>query len=72
MTQDQKRIDPSSPAPVIIEEATDAEMQAAVAATLAAAGVTAEELRCQAAAGRFVSERARRAWFVVSPFLASC
>lgn len=62
---------PAGEAPLVIESVTDAEMQAAVAATLAAAGVSPEELRCQAAAGRFVSERARRAWFVVSPFLAS-
>ncbi len=56
---------------MVIESADDAEMQQAVAATLAAAGVSIEELRRQAAESRFVSERARRAWFVVSPFLAS-
>ena len=56
---------------VIIESADDADMQQAVAATLAAAGVGVEELRRQAAESRFVSERARRAWFVVSPFLVS-
>lgn len=55
----------------VIESADDAEIQRAVAATLAAAGVGIEELRRQAAESRFVSERARRAWFVVSPFLAS-
>jgi hypothetical protein len=48
----------------------DSEFAAAVAATVAAAGVTLGELRYQAARGRFVSERARRAWFVVSPFLS--
>jgi len=47
----------------------DFEIQAAIAATLADAGVTIEELRQQAAEGRFVSESARRAWFVVSAFL---
>ncbi len=56
---------------MVIESADDAEMQDAVAATLAAAGVSVEELRRQAAESRFVSERARRAWFVVSPFLGS-
>ncbi len=56
---------------MVIESADDAEMQEAVTATLAAAGVSVEELRRQAAESRFVSERARRAWFVVSPFLAS-
>ena len=56
---------------MIVECADDSEMQDAVAATLAAAGVTVEELRQQAVESRFVSERARRAWFVVSPFLAS-
>jgi hypothetical protein len=56
---------------VIIEPADDADMQQAVAATLAAVGVGVDELRRQAAEGRFVSERARRAWFVVSPFLVS-
>ena len=56
---------------MIVECADDSEMQDAVAATLAAAGVTVEEIRQQAVESRFVSERARRAWFVVSPFLAS-
>ena len=56
---------------MVIESVDGVEMQQAVAATLAAAGVSVEELRRQAAASRFVSERARRAWFVVSPFLAS-
>lgn len=56
---------------MVVESADDSEMQDAVAATLAAAGVTIEDLRQQAAESRFVSERARRAWFVVSPFLAS-
>ncbi len=56
---------------MVIESADDAEMQQAVAATFPAAGVSIEELRRQAAESRFVSERARRAWLVVSPFLAS-
>lgn len=56
---------------MVIESANDAEIQEAVTATLAAAGVSLEELRRQATESRFVSEHARRAWFVVSPFLAS-
>jgi len=56
---------------MIVESADDSETQDAVAATLAAAGVTVEELRQQAAESRFVSERARRPWFVVSTFLAA-
>jgi len=55
---------------MVVESADDSEVQQAVAATLAAAGVTVE-LRQQAAESRFVSERARRARFVVSPFLSS-
>lgn len=54
---------------VSIDELDDAEMAGAVAATVAAAGVTLDELRRQAPEGRFTSERARRARFVVSPFL---
>ncbi|MDQ2729472.1 MAG: hypothetical protein M3Y91_16780 [Actinomycetota bacterium] len=66
-----KAASPLEETSMVIESADDAEMQQAVAATLAAAGVSIEELRRQAAESRFVSERARRAWFVVSPFLAS-
>lgn len=57
--------------PVTVESADDAEIEEAVRATIAVAGVTLDDLRRQAAESRFVSERARRAWFVVSPFLAS-
>ncbi|MDA8358253.1 MAG: hypothetical protein M0Z95_18635 [Actinomycetota bacterium] len=46
-------------------------MQEVVPATLGAAGVRVDELRQRAADGSFVSERARRAKFVVSPFLTS-
>lgn len=56
---------------MVIESIDDVEMQQAVAATLAAAGLSFEDLRRQAATSHFVSERARRAWFVVSPLLAS-
>lgn len=57
-------------APMVIESADEAEIQEAVTATLKAAGVSVDELRQQAAESHFISERARRAWFVVSPFLA--
>ncbi|MCL4414970.1 MAG: hypothetical protein M1522_09555 [Actinobacteria bacterium] len=67
----EKVASPVDKTSIVIESADDGEMQRAVTATLDAAGVSVEELRGQAAASRFVSERARRAWFVVSPFLAS-
>jgi len=67
----EKVASPVDKTSMVIESVDGVEMQQAVAATLAAAGVSVEELRRQAAASRFVSERARRAWFVVSPFLAS-
>ncbi len=66
-----KSASPVEETSMVIESADDAEMHQAVAATLAAAGVSVEELRRQATESRFVSERARRAWFVVSPFIAS-
>jgi hypothetical protein len=44
---------------------SDAEVDAAVAALLEAAGVTMDTLRDQAALGRFASEQHRRAWFVI-------
>ena len=66
-----KSASPVEETSMVIESADDAEMHQAVVATLAAAGVSVEELRRQAIESRFVSERARRAWFVVSPFIAS-
>jgi len=53
----------------VVDIVDDAELQQAVEATIDATGMTADELRRQAVAGRFTSERARRAWFVVSPFM---
>lgn len=44
---------------------TEEEIKAGVESTLEDAGVTLDELRAQAAEGRFVSERARLAWVVV-------
>jgi len=67
----EKVASPVDKTSMVIESVDGVEMQQAVAATLAAAGVSVEDLRRQAGASRFVSERARRAWFVVSPFLAS-
>lgn len=48
-----------------IEVLTEDEVEAAVAAILAEEGVTYDELRAQATAGRFDSESQRRAWFVI-------
>lgn len=50
-----------------VEVATDQDIQAAARRTLRRAGVTVEELREQAREGRFSSERARLAWFMISP-----
>ncbi len=47
------------------ETMTDADVHAAVAALLSAAGATLDELRAQAVVGRFASEQHRRAWFVI-------
>jgi hypothetical protein len=52
-----------------VEIATDADVDAAIRRALDEAGVTFEELREQARVSRFSSERARRAWFVVSSFV---
>lgn len=67
----EKVASPADETAMIIDSVDDVDMQQAVAATLTAAGVSVDELRRQAAASRFDSERARRAWFVVSPFLVS-
>lgn len=48
-----------------VEVVDDDDVRAAVSAALAQAGVTLEELRRQAAAGEFSSERARIAWFMI-------
>ncbi len=50
-----------------VEVATDEDIQAAARRTLRRAGVTVDELRQQAREGRFYSERARLAWFMISP-----
>ena len=46
----------------------DDEIRIAVENALAQADCTWEELQAQAAEGCFVSERARRTWFIVSTF----
>lgn len=46
----------------------DDEIRVAVENALAEADCTWEELQAQAAEGCFVSERARRTWFIVSTF----
>jgi hypothetical protein len=52
-----------------VEIAEDADVKAAVERALNEAGVTLSELREEAKLSRFRSERARQAWFVVSPFV---
>jgi len=54
---------------VDVEIADDDDVAAAVADALDAAAVTLEELRNQARVSHFRSERARMAWFVISPFI---
>lgn len=46
----------------------DDEIRVAIENALAEADCTWEELQAQAAEGCFVSERARRTWFIVSTF----
>lgn len=47
------------------ETMDDAELDRAVAKTLAEVGTDLRELRRQAHQGRFASEEPRRAWFVI-------
>jgi hypothetical protein len=51
---------------VEVHRATDADVAAAVAKVLESAGLTLDELSEQARTGRFESDRARRAWFLVT------
>lgn len=57
-------------AAVRVEVADDEDVKLAIEGALTSAGVTFDELRRQAVCSRFQSERARTAWFVISPFLA--
>jgi hypothetical protein len=52
---------------VDVQVADDEDVRVAVQNALRGAGVTLEDLRQQAAASNFVSERARLAWFMISP-----
>lgn len=56
---------------VEVEVADDADVDAAVARAVATAGVSLDELAAEARVGRFHSEAARLAWFVISPFVAN-
>ena len=56
-------------AAVVVEYATDEDIEIAVRSTLESAGVSAEELKGEARSGRFSSENARLAWFAISPFI---
>lgn len=60
-----------APAEIHVEFATDNDVDAAVDSALADVGVTLDQLRKQAQISRFTSERARSAWFVISPFVAN-
>jgi hypothetical protein len=53
-------------ASVEVQEATDEDLREAVYNALDAAGLTLDELHEQAKNGRFSSEEARLAWFVIS------
>jgi hypothetical protein len=53
-------------ASVEVQEASGDDLREAVRNALEAAGLTLDELREQAQRGRFGSEEARLAWFVVS------
>ena len=54
---------------VTVERATEEDIEIAVRRALESAGVSAQELKAQARLGRFSSEDARLAWFVVAPFI---
>ncbi|WP_298443042.1 hypothetical protein [Ferrimicrobium sp.] len=56
-------------AAVVVEYATDEDIEIAVRSALESAGVSAEELKGEARLGRFSSENARLAWFAISPFI---
>lgn len=55
-------------ASVEVQQASDEDLREAVCSALDAADLTLDELREQARTGRFSSEAARLAWFVVSSF----
>jgi hypothetical protein len=54
---------------VVVYVASDEDIKIAVARALDDAEITAEELKAEAIAGRFRSEKARLAWFSISPYI---
>jgi len=54
---------------VDVEYASDEDIKIAVARALEDAEITADELKAEAKAGRFRSEKARAAWFSISPYI---
>jgi hypothetical protein len=56
-------------AAVDIQDADEADVQAAIENALGDAGLTLEALIEESKFGRFSSEEARLAWWVVSPFV---
>jgi RES domain-containing protein len=54
---------------LIVEVASDEDIEIAIARALKSAGVSAQELKAQARSGCFSSEQARHAWFAISHFL---
>jgi hypothetical protein len=55
-------------AAVTVEVASDKDVEIAISRALESAGLSIEILRKEAASGRFRSDRARLAWFAISPF----
>lgn len=55
-----------------VEFASDDDVRAGVERALADLGLTYDELEAQAQEGRFVSERARLTWFMISPDVEHC
>jgi hypothetical protein len=54
-----------------VEVANSEDVKVAVREALKDANITLRELRCEAQRSQFSSERARMAWFVVSPFVGA-
>ena len=54
---------------VDVQDANAEDITAAINRALAEAGLTLDELVAEGQSGRFSSEEARMAWWVVSPFL---
>jgi hypothetical protein len=54
---------------VDVQVANDRDVKAGIRKALREAGVSLDELQHQAAISHFSSERARMAWFMISPLL---